>query len=100
MKRERQMLPFFISIMDGPDNSYPISQSAWKEMIYISALQHVPSLGEYYEEYHLTHWSLKTSFLALSHDRSTAHKIKLLLMWQVNVMIKDVGRRRWGPHTR
>lgn len=73
------MLPFFISIMDGPDNSYPVSQTAWKELTYISALQHVPSLGEHHEVYHLAHWSLKTRFFALSYDRSTVHQNKAFI---------------------
>lgn len=46
VKRERLLLPLFIFIMDGPDNSHPVSQPAWEELIYISPLQHLPSLGE------------------------------------------------------
>lgn len=76
VKRERLMLPFFIFIMDGPDNSHPVSQSAWEQLIYISALQRVPSLGECHKGYRPAHWSLKTRFLALSRDRSTVHQDK------------------------
>lgn len=42
-------------------------------------------------------WRPGSLLWAMTDLRST--KIKLLLMWQVNVMIKDAGRRRWGPHT-
>lgn len=76
MKRERLVLPFFVFIMDRADNSHPVSKSAWEELIYISALQHVPSLGECHKRYHPTHWSLKTSFVALSHERSKVHQDK------------------------
>ena len=76
VKRERLMLPFFIFITDGPDNSHPVSQSAWEELIYISALQHVPSLGECHKGYRPAPWSLKTSFVALSRDRTIVHRDK------------------------
>lgn len=76
VKRGRLMLPFFIFIMDGPDNSHPASQSAWEELIYISALQHVASLGECHERYHPAHCSLKTRFLTLSRDGSMVHQDK------------------------
>lgn len=76
VKRERLMCPFFIFIMDGPDNSHPASQSAWEEMIYISSLQPLPSLGECRKVYRPAHCSLKTRFLTLSRDRSVVHQDK------------------------